>query len=84
MRYFAYGSNMDNCEIVTALGSKPKTVGTGKLTGYRLAYNKKSSKNGTGKANIYPGNNVSVYGVVYEVTETQMKLIDKKKVAIKE
>ena len=78
MKYFAYGSNMYSCEIVTTLDIKPEIIGVIKLTGYKFAYNKESSRDHSGKANIYPYSNVYVCGVIYEVSEELMKLIDAK------
>lgn len=78
MKYFAYGSNMYSLEIKVTLGSKPKSSGITKLTGYKFAYNKESTRDHSGKANIYPQSDEYVYGVLYEVTAEQMSEIDKK------
>lgn len=76
-KYFAYGSNMDDATIASCLHQQPKVIGISALLNYKFSYNKKSI-DGTGKANIYPCDNAKVYGLVYEVTEEQMKQVDKK------
>jgi hypothetical protein len=67
---------MNRDEILSALGEKPMIIGIAKLLDYKFAYNKRGSKDGTGKANIYPCKNVYVYGVTYELIDEQMKKLD--------
>lgn len=75
IKYFAYGSNMNSEEILSCLGSKPKLIGIALLLDFKFAYNKKSI-DATGKANVYPADNTGVYGVVYELSKEQIKLLD--------
>lgn len=64
--YFAYGSNMDEQQMSDRKApyySKQKAV----LPDYALAFNKRSIKDNSGKANIIAKKGSFVYGIVYEL-----------------
>jgi cation transport regulator ChaC len=62
--YFAYGSNLSKEQMEERIGSS-REARVAWLTGYRLVFNKRSKKDGTGKANIVPAAGATVWGVVY-------------------
>lgn len=72
--YFAYGSNMDICQTKCRVGNF-KIIGKAILNGYSLRFNK-TSKDGSGKANIVVDRNSKVEGVVFEFTESQLETMD--------
>jgi gamma-glutamylcyclotransferase len=74
MHYFAYGSNMDLDQTKDRIGEF-KIIGITILDGYRLKFNKRS-KDGSGKANIVPESESKVEGVLFDLTEEQMKEMD--------
>ena len=75
INYFAYGSNMSSERL---LGRAPsaRAVAVGKITGYRLAFHKRS--NGTGKADAYfTGNGTDqVWGVVFQIDKREKVNLD--------
>jgi gamma-glutamylcyclotransferase (GGCT)/AIG2-like uncharacterized protein YtfP len=74
--YFAYGSNMNPERIKERLDRKPKAK-RGRLGGYRLAFNKiADGKTGIGYANIVASEGDVVFGVLYSVTEEDLRLLD--------
>lgn len=86
--YFAFGSNMSYQQVIERLGNVPVPI-SGKLKGYRLAFNKYSQNRSlefdpsgetrVSAANIiYTGNtDDTVEGVVYQLTESQLTDLDK-------
>ncbi|AEO93772.1 gamma-glutamyl cyclotransferase [Bacillus phage G] len=72
--YFAYGSNLllaqmrDRCKT-----SKP--ISPAVLKGYKLTF--KANKRGLGVADIIEDDSSEVFGAVYEVTEEDLKNLDK-------
>lgn len=75
MRYFVYGANMSQKEIGNRLGLVDD-LGVGVLDQYKIKFNKQS-KDESGKANIVPDENLQVIGVVYRMSEKQIKILDK-------
>jgi len=77
MKYFAYGSNMDPDRM------KERGVNFSKrehaiLEGWRLEFNKVSSRNlKEGYANIVRDENSIVEGVLYEITDSDLKVLDR-------
>ncbi len=77
--YFAYGSNMDPERICKRLSKPIETLGREHaiLRGYRLEFNKISSNNPEeGYANIVPDEDSLVEGILYKVTEEDIKKLD--------
>lgn len=74
--YFAYGSNMKRSRL-----EDPKRVGEvidhgiATLQNHIIAFNKKSDDH-TGKANIIPTEQKETIGVLYEMSEDQLKKLD--------
>lgn len=77
MKYFAYGSNLDDKRMTDRdvnFSSKEK----GSLKGYRFIINKKSQKNpNVGFANIIRDDNSEVEGIIYEVSNEDILKLDK-------
>jgi hypothetical protein len=72
--YFAYGSNM----LTERLQGRCKSAEArcvGLADGYRLAFSKKSL-DGSGKATIRPDEASRVYGVVFDIDETEIPALD--------
>ncbi len=74
--YFAYGSNMKRARLEERVGTVTDH-GMATLKDYRIAFNKKSRNDGTGKANILPAEREDVLGVLFEMSENQIKTLDK-------
>jgi gamma-glutamylcyclotransferase len=72
--YFAYGSNMDTPQMQQRLEAV-RIVGQARFKGYRLVFDK-ISKDRTGKANLLKDEQSEVWGVVYEMTDEQMRKLD--------
>ncbi|MFI4937449.1 MAG: gamma-glutamylcyclotransferase family protein [Candidatus Berkiellales bacterium] len=75
--YFAYGSNLDIAQMKERIGDcvVPKSA---KLTGYQLAFNKKSQERHCGVANlVYTGNPAdAIEGMIYQISEEQLHELD--------
>lgn len=77
MRYFAYGSNMSQ-KRMEERGIKIFSKKSGILENYKMIINKKSFKNPEiGFANIIQDENSIVEGVVYDIDEKYVKILDK-------
>ena len=72
--YFAYGSNMMSERLIERVGNNGE-AGIGFLIGYTLKFNK-LSRDGSGKGNIVPDASEKVWGVLYKLTEEQLKILD--------
>jgi gamma-glutamylcyclotransferase (GGCT)/AIG2-like uncharacterized protein YtfP len=77
MLYFAYGSNMDWPQMRDRCPSA-KFVTAAKLPNYRLKFDLKSNGRGCGVSNVEFDNAESVWGVVYEIPDTEIGLLDKR------
>lgn len=76
--YFAYASNMLDSEL-EKYGFKYLSKRNGYLEGYKLIFNIKSKYGGQfATANIKAKKGVRIYGVVYEITEDELKKLDAK------
>ena len=81
MKYFAFGSNLlkSRLEKQSKNGEKIGKVvdeGTTTLKNYDLVFNKKSIIDGSGKANIIPKKSSQVLGIIYNLSEKQIWLLD--------
>jgi len=77
LKYFAYGSNMSKSRMIKR-GLPISNRQTGILEDYKFIINKKSYKNpNIGFANIIPSNKDVVEGILYDVTEEDIKKLDK-------
>lgn len=74
--YFAYGSNMDVERMKKRVGRLPDRV-PGILRGWRLEFNKEAANiPGAGYANIIPCPDSAVEGILYAVTEEELRKLD--------
>ncbi|MEM3399905.1 MAG: gamma-glutamylcyclotransferase family protein [Candidatus Micrarchaeia archaeon] len=73
--YFAYGSNMDRDRMLKR-GVKIFSESIGYIKMWKLVFNKKAPNKGEGYANIVPNKNSKVYGVIYEIEETDILKLD--------
>jgi len=77
MKYFAYGSNMSQ-KRMEERGIDIFSNKSGILENYKMIINKKSFKNPEiGFANIIQDENSIVEGVVYDIDEKDVKILDK-------
>lgn len=74
MLYFAYGSNMLTSRLEDRVG-RVSFVGIGRLSGYRLVFNKIGS-DGSGKATAIKSVADFVEGVVYDLDDVQFSTLD--------
>jgi gamma-glutamylcyclotransferase len=77
MLYFAYGSNMHSAQMKCRCPSA-KFVCRAKLPAHRLAFTLKSAKRDCGVADVLPDQAKEVWGVVYELSDNELKNLDKK------
>ncbi len=75
--YFAYGSNLDREQMDRRLKRAIPAAKPAYLSGYRLAFNKLSGKDGTGKANVMPAAGQRVWGGVYPLNTEDLKKLDR-------
>jgi gamma-glutamylcyclotransferase len=73
--YFAYGSNMKRSRLEGERIGAVIDHGIATLQNYTIAFNKQST-DGTGKTNIMPAEQKETIGVLYEMTEDQLKKLD--------
>jgi gamma-glutamylcyclotransferase len=76
IKYFTYGSNMSISRIIKR-GISPSTGNVGILKGWELKFNKKASAGDWSFANIMENKESSVEGIVFGITEEELKLLDK-------
>lgn len=76
-RYFAYGSNMSQQQILDRCpGASREGVGT--LKGHRLAFTRRGSYRPGGVASVVPaGDDESVYGVVWKISDDDLSELDR-------
>lgn len=77
MKYFAYGSNM-HPEQMRGVCPGSRFVTIGKLPDYRLDFTRFSNRRGGGVADIVHDSDSEVWGVVYDVPETDLDALDEK------
>jgi hypothetical protein len=75
MYYFAYGSNMNWRQMQRRCPSA-RFVCSARLPGYQFAIARHSRLRDCGTANIFPEAESTVWGVVYEVSESDMLIMD--------
>lgn len=80
---FAYGSNMNFEYLVNYFNTQGKKfslkkIGIGELKGYKLSWSVYSKTWNCGVLNVINSNDDSVWGVIYEVDENTLYLLDKK------
>ncbi len=73
--YFAYGSNMDQDQMRERCPDA-KLLGVASLPDYRLAFTIYSPTRKCGCADILPSVGETVYGLLYEMTDSAMKAMD--------
>lgn len=73
--YFAYASNMNRAQVRQRAGEWAEEK-IARLDGYELNFDK-VARGGTGTANIVPVGGKVVWGVLYRVTEQQLKALDR-------
>lgn len=77
MKYFAYGSNMSQRRM-NERNIKVFSKKSGILENYKLVINKKSYKNPEiGFANVIENENSIVEGIIYDIDENDVKILDK-------
>jgi gamma-glutamylcyclotransferase len=75
MLYFSYGTNMDPVGMrERAPGAKP--LGAARLGGWRLTFTADAPDTGYGVPHVEPDENDEVWGVLWDVTEDDMKSLD--------
>lgn len=75
MLYFAYGSNM-NPEQMKKSCPNATAKGIAKLDNHKLTFPRLSSNWGGGIASVDPKKGSEVWGVLYEVSEDEMRQLD--------
>lgn len=73
--YFAYGSNMKRSRLEDGRVGEVADHGVTTLKDYRIAFNKQST-DGTGKTNLMPTEQQDVLGVLYGLSDEQLKTLD--------
>jgi len=76
MLYFAYGSNMDAAQMNERCPSA-KFVCRAKLPAHRLAFTRRSLRRGCGVADVLRDKTKHVWGVVYELVESDLDALDR-------
>ena len=72
---FAYGSNLDLIQMKGRCPSS-KIISKGSLANYRLDFNRYSSGWGGGVADVIPVKGSEVWGLVFELSDTDMDSLD--------
>jgi len=75
--YFAYGSNMAP-NVMARLCPEHRFLGVARLDGYRIAFTRRSVRTGTGVADIVAEAGSTVWGVLYEIGEGDVAILDRK------
>jgi hypothetical protein len=78
VKYFAFGSNMSSQRLLKRTPSA-KPIINAMLSNYELTFNK-ISNDGSGKANIQSKGDEIVRGVIFEMDETDIKVLDAKEI----
>jgi len=77
MLYFAYGSNLEWAQMKQRC-PLARFVCRAKLPEHRLAFTLKSVSRDCGVADVLPDQTKSVWGVVYELPDNELKNLDKR------
>lgn len=75
MLYFAYGSNM-NREQIRKRCPSARFLGVAAMRNLRIAFTRKSIKRDCGVADVVPENGRIVWGVVYEICDHDIGVLD--------
>ena len=75
MLYFAYGSNLDWQQMQNRCPSA-EFICRAVIPDYRLAFTRRSSKRNCGVADVIPYEGSMVWGVVYQISETDVGALD--------
>jgi cation transport regulator ChaC len=73
--YFAYGSNMDPVQM-RSRAPGARALGPARLPGWRLTFTRDSPGWGGGVGHIEPDPTDEVWGVLWEVTEEDLRSLD--------
>ena len=73
--YFAYGSNMSRAQVRQRAG-EPTEEKIARLENYQLNFDK-VARGGSGTANLVVAEGQAVYGVLYRLSEQQLKALDR-------
>jgi gamma-glutamylcyclotransferase (GGCT)/AIG2-like uncharacterized protein YtfP len=73
--YFAYGSNM-NWQQMQRRCPSSRFVCAARLAGYRLGITRHSRLRDCGTANVFPAEGGEVWGIVYDVSDTDLITLD--------
>jgi len=73
--YFAYGSNMNWSQMQRRCGSA-KFVCVARLPNYQFGITRHSRLRNCGTANVFPHPDAIVWGIVYEVSEADLIVMD--------
>ena len=76
MLYFAYGSNMNWPQMQRRCPSA-RFITVARLKDYRLGFPVKSKSRGCGAAGALPESGQTVWGVVYEINEREIEMLDR-------
>lgn len=76
MLYFAYGSNMDCSQMRTRCPSA-SFIGIAKFPNHKIDFTRKSTRRGCGVADVVRQDGAAVWGVVYEITDSDLAQLDK-------
>lgn len=77
VKYFAYGSNM-SLRVIAGICPSYKVLGQARLKDYRLAFTRRSSKSGSGVADILPAPGMFTWGILYEIGKDELDKLDHK------
>ena len=84
MKYFAFGSNLNKEDLKKWCDDNDKknlnllNPQIKRLENYRIGFTRKSKNRGGGVADIIECENDYCYGIVFDVTENDLNIIDKK------
>jgi gamma-glutamylcyclotransferase len=73
--YFAYGSNMNWPQMQRRCPSS-RFVCIGRLPGYHFGITRHSRLRNCGTANVYPAPGKDVWGIVYDITDEDLLILD--------
>jgi gamma-glutamylcyclotransferase len=73
--YFAYGSNMNWPQMQRRCPSA-RFVCVGRLAGYHFGITRHSRLRNCGTANVYPATGKEVWGIVYDISDEDLLVLD--------
>ena len=76
MLYFAYGSNMLSTRLRGRIQSA-RLYACGFLRGKTVSFNKRSTEDGSGKANLVDSPDAVTWGVIYDIDDDDMPTLDR-------